>query len=108
MIQNVNSGQFMEVQDGKAESGANVQQWGGDTSKPSAHNVWHFEKVNWGYYYIYSGVGNGNTLLLNCLDDKNGSNIYIDNLLKSIAPDSAELLSILIQLLSLLDFVKMV
>lgn len=83
MIQNVNSGQFMEVQDGKAESGANVQQWGGDTSKPSAHNVWHFEKVNWGYYYIYSGVGDGNTLLLNCSDDKNGSNIYIDNLLKS-------------------------
>lgn len=83
MIQNVNSGQFMEVQDGKAESGANVQQWGGDTSKPSQHNVWHFEKVNWGYYYVYSGVGEGNNLLLQCDSSKDGSNIYINDPLKS-------------------------
>lgn len=83
MIQNVNSGQFMEVQDGKAESGANVQQWGADTSKPSAHNVWHFNEVNWGYYYVYSGVGDGNTLLLSCSSNSNGTNINIDNFLNN-------------------------
>lgn len=83
MIQNVNSGQFMEVQDGKAESGANVQQWGADTGNPSAHNVWRLKAVNWGYYYIYSGMADGDTLLLNCTDGKNGTNIYIDEFLKS-------------------------
>lgn len=83
MIQNVNSGQFMEVSDGKAEAGTNVQQWGADTSKPSAHNVWRFKELDWGYYYIYSGTGDGNTFLLNCADAKDGTNIYIDSLLKS-------------------------
>ena len=83
MIQNVNSGQFLEVQDGKAEAGANVQQWGADTASPAQHNVWHFEKVNWGYYYIYSGVGNGNNLLLQCDNNNDGANIYINDLLNS-------------------------
>ncbi|MCM1314826.1 MAG: RICIN domain-containing protein [Prevotella sp.] len=83
MIQNVNSGQFLEVQDGKAEAGANVQQWGADTSKPDAHNVWHFEEVNWGYYYVYSGVGEGNNLLLQCDNNKDGANIYINDFQKS-------------------------
>lgn len=83
MIQNVNSGQFLEVKDGKAEVGANVQQWGANTSTPAAHNVWRLKAVNWGYYYIYSGVSDGNTLLLNCADGKNGSNIYLDNFLNS-------------------------
>ncbi len=83
MIQNVNSGQFLEVQDGKSEAGANVQQWGADTSKPSAHNVWRFKEVNWGYYYVYSGVGSGNDFLLQCDNSKDGSNIYINEFLKS-------------------------
>lgn len=83
MIQNVNSGQFLEVKDGKAETGANVQQWGADASTPAAHNVWRLKAVNWGYYYIYSGVSDGNTLLLNCADGKDGSNIYLDNFLNS-------------------------
>ena len=83
MIQNVNSGQFLEVQDGKAEAGANVQQWGADTANPAQNNVWHFEEVNWGYYYVYSGVGEGNNFLLQCNDSNNGSNIYINDFLKS-------------------------
>lgn len=83
MIQNVNSGLFLEVQDGKAEAGANVQQWGADTASPSQHNVWHFKEVNWGYYYIYSGVGEGNNLLLQCDNSKDGSNIYINDFLNS-------------------------
>lgn len=83
MIQNVNSGLFLEVQDGKAEAGANVQQWGADTASPSQHNVWHFEEVNWGYYYVYSGVGEGNNLLLQCDNAKDGSNIYINDFQKS-------------------------
>lgn len=83
MIQNVNSGQFLEVKDGKAEAGANVQQWNADTANPQQHNVWHFEKVNWGYYYVYSGVGDGNNLLLQCDNNKDGSNIYINDFEKS-------------------------
>lgn len=83
MIQNVNSGQFLEVADGKAEAGANVQQWGADTASPAQHNIWHFEKVNWGYYYVYSGVGEGNNLLLQCDNNKDGSNIYINDFQKS-------------------------
>ncbi len=83
MIQNVNSGKFLEVQDGKNEAGANVQQWGADTENPAQHNVWHFEKVNWGYYYVYSGVGEGNNLLLQCDNNKDGSNIYINDFIKS-------------------------
>ena len=82
MIQNVNSGQFLEIKDGKAEAGANVQQWGADTSKPAPHNVWRFEEVNWGYYYVYSGVGDGK-LLLQCDNAKDGSNIYINDFQKS-------------------------
>ncbi|MCM1506025.1 MAG: RICIN domain-containing protein [Ruminococcus flavefaciens] len=83
MIQNVNSGQFLEVQDGKVEAGANVQQWGADTASPAQHNVWHFEEVNWGYYYVYSGVGEGNELLLQCDNNKDGANIYINDFQKS-------------------------
>lgn len=77
MIQNKNSGQYMEVQDGKAETGANVQQWGADTAKPSAHNVWHVKAINWGYYYIYSALGDGTSFLLDVSNGVNGSNITI-------------------------------
>ncbi|MBQ8825363.1 MAG: RICIN domain-containing protein [Ruminococcus sp.] len=76
MIQNVNSGLYMEVEGGKQENGTNVQQWGANT--PSAHNVWHLKYINWGYYYIYSALGDGESFVLNLNDGKNGSNITID------------------------------
>ena len=51
-FKNVNSGLYMEVADAKAESGANVQQWGKDGN--AAHNVWKLKSAGDGYYYIYS------------------------------------------------------
>lgn len=63
MFKNVGSGKYLEVDGGKKENGANVQQWG--ANGPAAHNVWHVKKINWGYYYIYSALGDGQTFLLN-------------------------------------------
>ena len=80
MLKNVNSGLYMEVDGGKTENGANVQQWGADV--PSAHNVWHLKYVDWGYYYIYSAVGDGETFVLNVNDSNNGSNITINENIK--------------------------
>ncbi len=37
-FQNVGSGQYLEVDSGKAENGANVQQWGADAF--ANHNSW--------------------------------------------------------------------
>lgn len=63
-IQNVNSGLYLEVQDGKAENGANVQQWGAESVQP--HNLWKVVPSGQhdGYYYIYSMLGDGSTFLL--------------------------------------------
>lgn len=69
MIKNVNSGMYLNIESGAQANGTNVQQWvAGD---PSANDVWHVEYVNWGYYYIYSALGDGETWLLNV--DGNGS-----------------------------------
>lgn len=77
MIKNVNSGQYMEVQNGKAQNGANVQQWGANGA--FAHNVWHLKEINWGYYYIYSALGDGESLLLSVNSGSNGENIEINS-----------------------------
>lgn len=72
-IQNVNSGLNLEVADGKAEDGANVQQ--GD----SVADHWTFSDAGNGYYYIYSTLGDGKTYLLDVDYGKteNGTNIGI-------------------------------
>ncbi|MBQ7942426.1 MAG: RICIN domain-containing protein [Lachnospiraceae bacterium] len=77
MIQNVNSGLYMEVANGSAEKGANVQQWGADGA--AQHNVWRAEYAGNGYYKLYSQVGDGNTYLLDVTGAKsaNGTNIEI-------------------------------
>lgn len=49
-FRNVNSGLYMEVADGKIESGANVQQWG--MTEPAPYNVWKLKSAGDGYYYI--------------------------------------------------------
>ena len=77
MIRNVNSGRYMEVENGEAKAGANVDQWGGDPSAPLQHQVWFLREVNWGYYYIYSALGDGNTYLLDCANANDGTNINI-------------------------------
>lgn len=72
-FKNVNSGLFMEVADAKAESGANVQQWG--RSDVAAHNVWKVKAASDGYYYIYSALSDD--LVLDVAGNKgtNGQNI---------------------------------
>lgn len=73
-IKNKNSGLYLEVADGKAENGSNVQQ--GTTGAM----VWNFaESAEQGYYYIYSELGDGKTYLLDIDYGKieNGTNIGI-------------------------------
>ena len=76
-FKNVNSGLYMEVADAKAESGANVQQWGKDGN--AAHNVWKLDSAGDGYYYIYSALSD--TLALDVAGNKatNGQNVSIYN-----------------------------
>lgn len=51
LMQNVNSGLYLSVADGKAESGANVQQ-----SADRAASLWTLADAGDGYYYIYSAL----------------------------------------------------
>lgn len=77
MIKNVNSGLYMEVADGKASQGANVQQWGAD--KPADHNTWTFTQATGDYYYINSNLDGGNKWYLYVDEGSrvNGGNIVI-------------------------------
>lgn len=72
MIQNENSGLYMEVKDANAENTANVQQWG-------AENTWRVLSAGNGYYYLYSQLGDKVTYLLDIDMGKsdNGTNIQI-------------------------------
>ncbi|MGN0482165.1 MAG: RICIN domain-containing protein [Lachnospiraceae bacterium] len=76
MIQNVHSGQYLEVADGKAENAANVQQWGANGS--ASHNTWWLEPTTDGYYHLYSQVGDKSYLLdLDYGKKEDGTNIQI-------------------------------
>lgn len=77
MFKNSNSGLYMEVANGKAEAGANVQQWG--ASGAAIHNTWHVKSASDGFYYILSSLGDGNTYFLDLDYGKsdNGTNIGI-------------------------------
>ena len=78
MIQNVNSGKYLDAAGQNVQSGINVQQWDASTANPGINQTWIVKKVNWGYYYIYSRLGDGNSLVLNVNDGNNGSNINLD------------------------------
>ena len=77
MLKNVNSGLYMEVANGTAEEGANVQQWGAD--EPGAHNTWRAIPAGDGYYYLYSQVGDKISYLLDVSAARpdNGTNVTI-------------------------------
>ena len=77
MLQNVNSGLYMDVDGARAANGTNVQQW--DKSLASDNNTWKAVYANNGYYYIYSQLAGGNTYLLDidCGRSANGTNIQI-------------------------------
>lgn len=76
-FKNVNSGLYLEVADGAAAAGTNVQQ--GAASQAEAKNTWQLKADSNGYYYIYSTLGDGKTYLLDLDYGKtdNGTNIGI-------------------------------
>ena len=71
-IKNVNSGLYLEIADGKAENGSNIQQG-------ELNHGWTFEDAGDGYYRLYSELGDGKTYLLDIDYGKtdNGTNIGI-------------------------------
>ena len=77
MIKNANSGLYMEVANASAANGANVQQWGADSS--AAHNTWRAVSAGDGYYYLYSQLGDKITYCLDVTAKKtdNGTNMEI-------------------------------
>ena len=74
-FRNANSNLYLEVANGKAEDGSNVQQWGAD--QPAAHNSWTLKEFGGGYYYILSALADGKTYYLNSVGEADGSNIEI-------------------------------
>lgn len=72
-FRNVNSGLYMEVADGKVESGANVQQWG--MTEPAVYNTWRVKSAENGYYYIYPAYSDDVVLDVTGNKGLNGQNI---------------------------------
>jgi len=70
-LRNINSGLYMQVEGGAAENGTKLQQWA--TLDGTTHDLWKIKKADKGYYYLYSGVGDGNTFVLD-VTGKNTAN----------------------------------
>lgn len=77
MLQNVNSGLYLTVEDGVAAAGTNVCQ--SKDSAPVGKNLWKMMSADDGYYRLYSMLEDGNTYLLDVYEGKaaNGTNIGI-------------------------------
>ncbi len=76
-IKNVNSGLYMTVANAQESAGANVVQYTADGA--DLYNTWYVKSVGDGYYAIYSGLGDGNTYMLDLYQGKaeNKTNIGI-------------------------------
>ena len=76
MLKNVNSGLYLEVANGSAEAGANVQQW---SANDNDCQNWTLKEFGDGYYYILSRLGDGKTYYLDVAEGKgdDGTNIQI-------------------------------
>ena len=70
-LRNINSGLYMQVEGGAAENGTKLQQWA--TLDGTTHDLWKIKKADKGFYYLYSGVGDGNTFVLD-VTGKNTAN----------------------------------
>ena len=70
-IKNVNSGLYMQVIGGKAENGTKIQQWG--TMDGTVHDIWKTVDAGDGYYYLFSGVSDGNTYVLDVTGKSTGN-----------------------------------
>ena len=77
MIQNVNSGLYLDAAGAKAANGTNVIQY--EAAKSKSNNTWKLVPDGNGYYYIYSCMANGNSYFLDVSGNvnKNGTNIGI-------------------------------
>ena len=77
-FKNVNSGLYLEVKDGAAQAGANVQQWGGDIM--GDWNVWRLKHKGYNYYEIWSYLGGGSSYLLDVTNGskESGANISLN------------------------------
>lgn len=75
-IKNLKSGLYLDVTDGKAKNGTNVQQWASDCA--ADYNTWDIKSQGNGYYKIYSEVGDKSYMLdLDYGKTENGTNIQI-------------------------------
>lgn len=77
MIRNVNSGLYLDVNNGVAANDTNIQQWG--ASMAGNYNSWRIVKDSQGYYTFYSLVGDGNTYVMDVAGRKtaNGTNVAL-------------------------------
>lgn len=75
LIRNVNSGIYLNVQDGLAADDANVQQWEAEEGQPC--NIWRVAMAEDGHYQIYSMLDGGTTYLLQSGSSEGDSNICI-------------------------------
>ena len=77
-FRNVNSGLYLEVKNGEAAVGANVQQWGGENI--GDWNTWRLKHKGYNYYEIWSYLGGGSTYLLDVDSGSsaNGANIALN------------------------------
>lgn len=80
MFRNVNSSLYLEVKDGNAANGENIQQWGAAGAGSNGEgewNVWRLYSAGDDYYYIYSALGDGKTYVLDVAGKKadDGTNI---------------------------------
>ena len=68
----------MQVEGGVSKNGTNIQQWG--TTGDSVHDIWKLVETGDGYYYLISGVGDGNSFSLDIegKSSSNGSNVVIN------------------------------
>ena len=72
-FRNVNSQLYMQIAGGKAENGANIQQWG--TSGDTVHDIWRLIDAGGGYYYIASALDDNMVLDVAGRKADNGTNI---------------------------------
>ncbi|SET45265.1 rhamnogalacturonan lyase family protein [[Clostridium] polysaccharolyticum] len=77
MVRNVNSGLYLDVNNGVAANDTNIQQWG--ASSAGSYNSWRIEKDASGYYTFYSLVGDGKTFVMDVYGRRkdNGTNIAL-------------------------------
>ncbi|MBQ3109849.1 MAG: RICIN domain-containing protein [Clostridia bacterium] len=77
MIKNVNSNLYLDVNEGLAQSGTNVQQWGA-TFPGSGNNNWKIVSSGDGYYQLYPQIGEGNLVLdVASANAADGTNVQI-------------------------------